>query len=133
LTQATTNSEARITEAIKHAIDLHASGQTGLAVQQLSALIEEFPTEAKLHGYLAAFLWRSDRFDEAVEPARQTTLLSPMSERASLVLFHVLWKIGQRVEALEEMKRFLKISPSEKYSKMIKEWELGEDDQPDLG
>jgi hypothetical protein len=31
------------------------------------------------------------------------------------------------------MKRFLKISPSEKYSKMIKEWELGEDDQPDLG
>ena len=133
MTHSAMNSEARIEEAIKHAIDLHASDQTKLAVQELSALIAEFPTEARLHSYLAAFLWRSDRFDEAVEPARQTTLLSPMSERASLVLFHVLWKIGQRVEALEEMKRFLKISPSEKYSKMIKEWELSEDDQPELG
>ena len=117
-------------EAIKRAIDLHANGQTELAVQLLSALIAEFPTEAKLHGYLAAFLWRSGRFDEAVEPARQASLLSPRSERASLVLFHLLWKTGQRLEALDEMKRFLGMNRSEKYLKMIKEWELSESDEP---
>jgi predicted Zn-dependent protease len=126
-------SDSRIEETIKHAIESHANGQTSLAVQELSALAAEFPTEARVHGYLATFLWRSDRFDEALEPARQASLLSPGSERASLVLFHLLWKIGQRVEAREEMKRFLKVSPSEEYSKMIKEWNLSEGDLPDIG
>jgi len=103
-----------------------------LAVQLLSALTAEFPREAKLHGYLAAFLWRSGRFGEAIEPARLATVLTPQSERASLVLFHLLWKTGQRIEALDEMKRFLTGNTSGEYSRMIKEWELSEDDEPAL-
>jgi predicted Zn-dependent protease len=132
LTQATSNTDPRIVEAIKRAIDLHTNGQTELAVQLLSALIAEFPRESKLHSYLAAFLWRSGRFDEAIEPARQATTLLPQSERASLVLFHLLWKTGQRIEALDEMKRFLSVNASEEYSRMIKEWELSEGDEPAL-
>jgi predicted Zn-dependent protease len=132
LTQATSNSDRRIVEAIKRAIDLHANGQTELAVQLLSALIAELPSEPKLHTYLAAFLWRTGRFDDAIEPARQAITLLPQSERASLMLFHLLWKTGKRIEALDEMKRFLSVNASEEYSRMIKEWELSEGDEPAL-
>jgi len=95
-------------------------------VQHLLPLMAEFPAAASIPGYVALFLNRSGRFVEAIEYGRQGTLLSPQSEKASLVLFHSLWKGGQRIEALDEMKRFLAIRPSEEYSKMLKEWKLSE-------
>jgi hypothetical protein len=54
--------------------------------------------------------------------------LSPTSEKASFVLFDVLRTSGRHIEALDEMKRFLALRPSEEYTKIIKEWNLNEDD-----
>jgi predicted Zn-dependent protease len=124
MTQKTGNSEPQVVEGIRHATDLYSKGETELAVQHLLALIAEFPMAASLHGYLAVFLSRRGRVSEAVEHAREATLLSPKSEKGSIVLFQALWKTGQHVEALDEMKRYLALRPSEEYSKMIKGWEL---------
>jgi len=120
-------SDPRVVEAINHAFDLDSKGQTELAVQRLSALIAEFPTVGSVHACLALFLYRSGRFDEAIEHGRKAVQLSPKSGIASAVLHRALWKTGKRIEALDEMKRLLAIRPSEVYSKMIEEWNLGED------
>ena len=126
MTQTTGNSDPRVIEGIKYATDLNSKGETELAVQHLSALIEEFPTAASLHGYVALFLSRAGRFDEAIKYGRRAILLSPKSEKASLVLFETLWKAGQRIEALDEMKRFLALRPSDEYARIIKEWDPSE-------
>jgi tetratricopeptide (TPR) repeat protein len=120
-------SDPRVVEAINHAFDLDSKDQTELAVQHLSALIKEFPTEGRIHAYLALFLYRSGRFDEAIEHGRKAVQLSPKSGTASAVLHGALWKTGKRIEALVEMKRLLAIRPTEVYSKMIEQWSLGED------
>jgi predicted Zn-dependent protease len=123
------NRDPRIVEAIECAIDLDLKGQTEQAAQHLSTLIAEFPATASLRGYLALFLYRSRRFDEAIEQGRHAVLLSPKSEKASLIFFQALWRVGQHVEALDEMKRFLEIRQSDEYSKIIREWKLDVDDE----
>lgn len=46
MTQKTGNSDPRVVQGIRHAIDLDSKGETELAVQHLLALTEEFPTAA---------------------------------------------------------------------------------------
>jgi hypothetical protein len=46
---------------------------------------------------------RSGNFDHAIEYAREAVTLSPASEKASLVFFHVVWREGLRIQALDEM------------------------------
>jgi len=129
MTQKTGNSDPRVIEGIKHATDLDSKGEADLAVQHLLTLTKEFPAAASLHGYVALFLSRAGRLDEAIEHGRQAIQLSPKSEKASLVLFKALWTAGQRIEALDEMKRFLALSASEEYAKMIQERNLNKDVQ----
>ncbi len=124
----TGNKDARVIEGIKQATDLASRGETESAVQHLSALIEEVPTAASLHGYVALFLSRLGRLDEAIRHGRQAVQLSPASEKASFVLFDALRTSGKHIEALDEMKRFLALKPSQEYAEIIKEWNLGEDD-----
>jgi len=128
MTQKTGNSDPRVIEGIKLATELESKGERESAVRHLLALTEEFPTAASLHGYVALFLSRAGRLDEAIEHGRQAIQLSPKSEKASLVFFKALWTAGQRIEALDEMKRFLALSPSEEYTKMIQDWNLGENE-----
>jgi tetratricopeptide (TPR) repeat protein len=133
MTQTSWTKDPQIVDAINDAIALNSKGQTELAVQHLLPLIAKFPTAANIPFYVALFFYRSDRFAEAIEYVQQAILLSPRSEKASFVLFQSLWKSGQHIEALDEMKRLLAIRPSEEYSKMIKEWDLSEGDPPDIG
>jgi len=43
----------------------------------------------------------------------------------------VLWKAGQHIQALDEMKRFLTIRPSQEYADIIKDWEPGKGTRQD--
>ena len=116
------NNHPLVIATINKAIGLDADNQTALAVQLLTALAAEFPQAASVHSYLAWYFLRNSQLDEATEHGRQAVALSPKSEKASLIYFHVLWKSGQHVQALEEMKRFLTLRPSEEYINLIKEW-----------
>jgi hypothetical protein len=113
---------ARVMEVIRHAVEADEDGDTAFALQIMTAVVEEFPGLGIGHGYLGWILSRSGRFREAVEHGRVGTLLSPKSERVSLLLFRVLLAAGERDLAFEEMKRFLAVGKSEEYSKMLAEW-----------
>jgi tetratricopeptide (TPR) repeat protein len=119
----TGNSDPRVVAAINEAINLAANGQTLLAVEILAKVAAEFPEVASVRGYLAWFMAQIGRYREAVEQSQQAVNLEPESERASLVHFHVLWKAGNHIQALDEMKRFLLIRPSAEYTNIIRDWE----------
>jgi len=125
MTKATGNDHPRVVATINEAIDLAANDQISAAVEHLRPLVMEFPCAASLHGYLAWFLSRTGRHDEAIEHSRQAVGLSPTSKTASLVHFHVLWECGQMLAAHDEMKRFLAVRPSEEYTEISRQWDQG--------
>src|SRR5580700_5439473 len=116
MTQETGNNHPRVVQTINRAIDLNRKNQTGLAVQILTDLVAEFRRAASIHAYLALFLSRGGRLNEAIEHSREAVQLSQESEKASLIFFSLLWTAGQHTPALDEMKRFLTIKPSEEYA-----------------
>ena len=129
MSQQTEHGDRRtsLAEAIRRAADLESKGEIGLAVQLLTDLVVEFPMEASVHGYLASYLADCGRFDEAVKHGRRAVQLSPKSGLASLAFFHVLWKAGQHSAAIEEIRRFLPLQRSDKYTKeyidILMKWE----------
>ncbi len=111
----------KVLEAINRAIALDEDNQTAAAVELLMPLAAEFPEAAIIHGYLASYLLSCRRFHESIAHARQAVRLSPKSEKASVVLFHVLNGTGQHAEARDEMKRFLTIRWSDEYARILRE------------
>jgi tetratricopeptide (TPR) repeat protein len=47
--------------------------------------------------------------------------LAPRHEKASLGLFHMLLELGRVDDAFDEMRRFLKLRPSEMYSEYLRD------------
>jgi tetratricopeptide (TPR) repeat protein len=113
---------ARVMEVIRHAVEADEQNDTPFALQVLTAVVEEFPELAIGHSYLGWVLSRSERHREAIAQCREGVRLSPDLERASLLLFRVLWSAGERDLALAEMKRFMVVGRSEEYSRMMEEW-----------
>jgi hypothetical protein len=96
--------DARVGKALRNALDLDLQGETATAVEELSGLLAELP-RVPVHAYLAAFLCRCERFDEAVKHGREAVRLAPASEMASLVYFRpcglrdAAWKPSRRCSA----------------------------------
>ena len=81
-------------------------------------------------------------FDSAIDCFRTATKLAPANELASLSLFNCLWELGKQgdneaeSQALKEIRRFLSLSDSSDYRKIIAElhekreliWPKEEDD-----
>ena len=59
--------------------------------------------------------------DEAICAFRRAVELALKLEAASLGLFHCLWELGRQEEAAEEIRRFMSVSDSEDYRKIIQE------------
>jgi tetratricopeptide (TPR) repeat protein len=94
-------------------------------------LVSEFHRASAVHGYLAWYLSQIGQQDEALEHSRQAAALSPRSYTASLIHFHVLWAAGRRIDALDEMKRFVAIRPcATEYRALLDGWR-DEEDQDD--
>lgn len=115
-----------VAEAIERAGKLYDSGDAAGAINYVSCSLEQYPDSAALHGYLAAAFSLAGRLEEALVHAERAVHLAPQSERWSVVLTRSLWKAGRRDDAFEEIKRYLAISPSEIYSRMLRQWELAE-------
>lgn len=122
MTQLTGNDDPHVVAAINHAIDLERKGQISAAIEILERLISECPEVAPAHGYLASYLSRTERHDEAINESHKATALTPRSENASLIHYHVLWKAGKYAEAIQEIRRFLGTKHSEEYMKIIRSW-----------
>jgi hypothetical protein len=126
------SADPRVISGINRAIDLAAQGEAVPAVQCLQSLLVEFPNVPSLHGYLAWFLSQIERHSEAIDESRRATSLSPQSETGSLIHFHVLWRAGKCIDALEEMRRFLAIRSCEEYMKIVRGWEASIRDETDV-
>jgi predicted Zn-dependent protease len=124
MTQPNGNRHPQVIAGINEAINIAASGQTATATQHLARLAADFPDVASVRAYLAWFLSQNKQHNEAIEQSQQAVTLAPESEKASLVRFHVLWKAGEHIRALDEMKRFLVIRPSEEYIGLVRDWDL---------
>jgi hypothetical protein len=122
MNQLEENDLRRVMEVIRHAVEFDENGDSAFATQILAAVVEEFPGLAMGHSYLGWVLSRGGRHREAIAHCRVGVELSPQSERASLLLFRVLWSAGERDLAFEEMKRFLAVGQSDEYSKMLAGW-----------
>lgn len=112
-----TEFEKQFSEAIK----LQDAGQPESAKNLLLELAEKEPQSIRILAALGSVYYDLEAWDEAVTVFKRATTLCPDLEGVSKGLFHSLWKLERRVEALEEIKRFQSISDSEDYREIVKE------------
>jgi tetratricopeptide (TPR) repeat protein len=124
MTQMTGCDHPIVVAAINRAITLANACELPRAIHVLTDLVAVYPGVGSAHAYLGSYLSQVGRHKEAINHSRRSVELLPESELASLVHFHALFRADHRMEALNEMKRFLLIRPSEEYQRMIEEWEL---------
>ena len=84
-------------------------------------LVRINPKSAVFRAVLANAYCDVGKFELAEKEFNVAIQLAPESEKVSLGLFHCLWGQNKRVEAFEEMKRFMSIADSEDYRAIVKE------------
>jgi tetratricopeptide (TPR) repeat protein len=77
-------------------------------------------------GIMGHVCWELERLEEASQLFKRVTVLAPKSELASLGLFHTLFELGKTDDAFEEMKRFISISHSEEYERLLEDMKNSE-------
>jgi predicted Zn-dependent protease len=124
MTEPIGNDLRRVESAINNAIKLAEADRPMEAAELLAGMVNLFPKAASLRAYLGWALSESGRQKEAIAQSHRATRLAPRSEKASLIHFHTLCRANRHVEALDEMKRFLRTNPSEYYKNLIRGWDL---------
>ena len=118
-TRMVTEKERRAIDApFKRALQLRDEGDFDGAIVILSDLARRYPL-APVLGTLGSLYQQKGDWQSAIQHYRQTVALSPKSELASLGLFHSLLEIKEVEEALSEMKRFLSVSTSKEYNRLL--------------
>jgi predicted Zn-dependent protease len=120
-----TEDKERIRAEVNQAIDLWHAGSLDFALEILLRLADEQPSYPTLHGLLGAVYRSKGDHKSAVGSFRRAVQLSPRKELPSLGLFHSLYALGRKNEAVIEMKRFLSVSKSEEYNRLIVEMNTG--------
>jgi predicted Zn-dependent protease len=77
------------------------------------------PESAMFNATLANTLKAAGDITPAIGHFREAVKQAPTSELYSLGLFHILWAQGRRQEALDETKRFMSLSESDEYRKIV--------------
>jgi predicted Zn-dependent protease len=113
------------TRRLDEALKLKARQRYAEAKKILLALAKEDGHSAPVFGVLGDVYWRLGLLNDASQSFARACALSPTSELASLGLFHTLWEAGQTGPAIDEMTRFLSISHSSEYAKLLGELVLG--------
>jgi tetratricopeptide (TPR) repeat protein len=103
------------------AVNLRDQGKFNEALVVLERLFSKNPRNLAILLVMADLNWDLGRLDKAADFFRFAIDVPHNSEPASLGLFHCLWKMGKKVEALDEMKRFMSISYSKDYAEILNE------------
>jgi predicted Zn-dependent protease len=101
------------------AIRLKTEGKLREAKEALNALAAARPSYPPVRGVLAGVLFELEEFTTAAEEFGTASRLSPKSELASLGLFHSLLRIGRRVDAIAELRRFIASQASPEYTMFL--------------
>jgi len=114
--------EKRLEQLFAEAIALRDLGNLRDTLAKLAEILsEQTKFDAPVLGLMGNIYWDLNDFTKALECYRKAVVIKPKSELASLGLFHTLWNLGKRDEAFDEMRRFLSISSSEEYSRLLSE------------
>jgi predicted Zn-dependent protease len=103
------------------AIKSHRDHKSRQAAKALEQLARAHPESAPVAGMLGGIYFELDDFSKARRWFKRATELSPRSELASVGLFHSLWELGRSTEAVSEMRRFLRLSDSPEYTKVLRD------------
>ena len=106
---------------LNKALKLKAAKKFAKAKEILLTLADENSKSASVFGILGDVYWHLGSLSDAIQSFSRATELSPRSELASLGLFHTLWDSGQTEQALNEMERFLSLSQSSEYARLLRE------------
>ena len=115
-----TKRPAELDEKIDKVLQLMRYDKYLDALKEAKVLAESYPEIGPVYGLLSVIYFELERFEEAAEYFKKTTILSPKSEMASLGLFHSLWQLKRYDESFDEMKRYMAISVSEEYNELAK-------------
>lgn len=108
-------------KSYEEAVALIKTGDLDSARKKLLNLSVIDPTSTAIYAVLGKVYWDMHLLDEAVNAFRCGTKLNPTLEAVSLGLFHCLWELNKRKEALEEVERFMSVSDSEDYREIVRE------------
>ena len=118
---ARSNAKRDLSRRLNEALRLRAAKRYDKAREILLNLAKEHPNSASVFALLGDVYWRVNALQDAVRCFARASSLSPESELASLGLFHTLWESGRSDDALNEMQRFLTISHSPEYARLLRE------------
>lgn len=96
-------------------------GNTEAAKTALLDWVAKDPISAAVLAILGDRYWDVGPLEEAVKVFKHAVELWPELEAVSLGLFHCLWKLERKNEALDEVKRFMAVSDSDGYREIIQE------------
>jgi predicted Zn-dependent protease len=116
----------RAIELRDRGIELGDSGALEEAYNSLLELDRARPNDFSVLLIMGHVCWEHERLDEASLLFKRVTILAPKSELASLGLFHTLFELGKTDDAFEEMKRFISISYSEEYERLLEDMKNSE-------
>jgi len=106
------------------ATELRDNGQLEHSTRVLSKILDEYPNDKdlwKVYTILGGVNSDLKQNIIAVENFKKATELNPDSELASLGLYVTLASLDKDVDAIEEMKRFLKSRPAKLYKDTLEE------------
>lgn len=103
------------------ALKLRDEGRVEEAIVILKGFTERYPKLATPHGVLGGTYYQEGEYDKAIHYLSVAARLSPHSELASRVLFHSLLKTGRTAEAKEELERYIELTGSEEFSRMLQQ------------
>jgi predicted Zn-dependent protease len=106
------------------AVRLNKDGRAVEAISILESLKKQFSQSASVVGYLGGIYFERGQLAKATDNFQRAVRLSPMSELASVGLFHSLWAAGKNDQALNEMGRFLSLAESKEYRILIRDLHL---------
>jgi predicted Zn-dependent protease len=111
----------QIKKQFSEAVKFKEAGQLKAAKELLIDLAQQDPKSTAILAVLGDVYWDLEELEEAISTFRRAIEIAPTLEAVSLGLFHCLWKLERREEAMEEIKRFQTISDSEDYRQIVKE------------
>lgn len=118
-------SELQINEKLfDQAINYRDNGEYQKAINMLLKIFKEYPDDPKIHGVfvvLGGIYFDMEQYNKSLKYFKKATNLRPKYELASLGLFHSLWDLGKKKQALAEMDRILELKPdSENFVPLLK-------------
>lgn len=113
------NEETIVRALLEQALTQSRKKQFEEAAVILRSAVKVFPSYSALWGTLGSMEFQLERWDAATKAFRETIRRSPLSEVASLGLFHASFKLGRERAAMNELKRFQSVSHSDAYERIV--------------